>query len=169
MPPFLSRYKICSTRPLCHTASNHPPPNDSFALQGGFWIDWRGFWLLLFGLGGVRDLFKLWANHENLRLTSILGSINPWTLKASKNNYSWWRFWSTAAKSIQLIEQFDPQLETVSLAWKCGTRGANWMNWSNEQHSRNIWQRHYHPHCHCYSFIHPLLVDKGVYSTIPET
>ena len=81
---FLSRYKICPTRPLCHTASNNPPPNNSFALQGNFWVDWWGFWWLLFRLGGVRNLFKLWANHENLRLTSILGSINAWTLKASK-------------------------------------------------------------------------------------
>ena len=86
-------------------------PENSLHLYDRFTFDHH------FRLRGVRDLFKLWANHENLRLTSILGSINPWTLKASKNNYSWWRFWSTAAKSIQFIGQFDLQLGTVSLAW----------------------------------------------------
>ena len=110
-----------------------PPSNASFALNRGFWVDWVGFLSMLFGLGGVRGLFKSGAKHQFLRLWSSLWNINPWTLKASKSRFSWWEFWSLAAKNIQPTGLFDLQLATVNPASKCGRRGWNWIAWKNER------------------------------------
>ena len=70
-PIFLLIYKICPTKPLCHTTKHnpHPPSNASSTLQRGCWVDWVCFLSMLFGLGRGARFIQVMCK------TSILASV----------------------------------------------------------------------------------------------